>query len=131
MTYKECYGEDYKDLDSIKKAMVDAGLTWGDMKDGVKVAKEFNTRDGIVKVGEGLTSLLLYKNEKYGDTALNPLNVMSKSPALEKLLIRADDKISRIKNSTELRPNDVIDLMGYLTLICVHQGWDNFDKFKD
>lgn len=92
---------------------------------------EPTTRDQIVKVGEGLTSLLLYKNSKYGDTALNPLNVMSKSPALEKLLIRCDDKISRIKNSDVLRKNDICDLLGYLTLICVHQGWDNFDDQKD
>lgn len=113
MTYKECYGESSSgELDPPSM-------------------KPPTTRDQIVKVGEGLTSLLLYKNSKYGDTALNPLNVMSKSPALEKLLIRADDKISRIKNSEVLRKNDICDLLGYLTLICVHQGWDDFNDQKD
>jgi hypothetical protein len=60
-----------------------------------------------------------------------PINVFSKSDALTGLLGRLDDKIARIKNSPELRKNDVADCIGYLTLLCVSKGWTNFDEFKD
>jgi hypothetical protein len=89
------------------------------------------TKDKISEVLNGMTDLLQYKNEKYGDTALEPIGVFSKESAETGLLLRLDDKISRIKNSKELRKNDVSDLMGYLTLLCVKKGWTDFSEFKD
>jgi hypothetical protein len=80
---------------------------------------------------ESLHDLLQYKNKHYGSSALKPLRVFSKEDSTTALLQRADDKIARIQNSPELRKNDVADLMGYLVLICVSMGWDNFDEFKD
>lgn len=80
---------------------------------------------------DSLKSLLLYKNEKYGNSGLEPLNIFSKASADTGLLQRLDDKIARIKNSPELRKNDIADLFGYLALLCVSKGWDNFDEFKD
>jgi hypothetical protein len=85
----------------------------------------------IEQVCDGLKDLLTYKNQKYGSSALEPINVLSKVDATTGLLLRADDKIARIKNSKELRKNDVVDLIGYLTLICVNNEWNNFDEFKD
>lgn len=89
------------------------------------------TAEKITKVSFSLNDLLLYKNARYGDTGLNPVRIFSKSDADTGLLQRLDDKISRIQNSPEPRKNDVADLMGYLTLLCVSKGWDNFDEFKD
>lgn len=85
----------------------------------------------ISQTCDSLKVLLLYKNEKYGNSGLEPINVFSKQSAETGLLQRLDDKIARIKNSTELRKNDVADLFGYLALLCVSKGWDNFDEFKD
>lgn len=85
----------------------------------------------IQRVLDGLQSILQYKNRQYGNSGLSPIGVFSKQDTLGKLLARADDKVARIQNSPELRKNDVVDLMGYLTLICAHQGWDNFDDQKD
>ena len=47
-----------------------------------------------------LNSLLEYKNKKYGNVALEPLNIFAKYGGIGQ---RLDDKLSRIKNAEELR----------------------------
>ncbi len=79
----------------------------------------------------GMISLLEYKNKQYGDSAGSPIKVFSKIEAIEGINQRLDDKLMRIKNSKELRKNDVSDLIGYLTLLCREQGWSDFSEFKD
>lgn len=90
-----------------------------------------NTSFLIEETCDSLKSLLLYKNEKYGNSALQPINVFSKETADTGLLHRLDDKISRIKNNRDLRKNDIADVFGYVALLCVSRGWNNFDEFKD
>lgn len=80
------------------------------------------------KITDSLAELLEYKNKKYGDSALNPMNIFQ---GKTKVGQRVDDKLARVKNSSKLMKNDIADLIGYLTLICVENGWDNFDEFKD
>ena len=80
------------------------------------------------KITDSIASILSYKNNKYGNSALNPISVFN---GKSKVGQRADDKISRIQNSEKLQKNDVADLLGYLILICQENGWDNFDEFKD
>jgi hypothetical protein len=75
-----------------------------------------------------LNSLLEYKNKKYGNVALDPLNIFAKYGGIGQ---RLDDKLSRIKNAEELRKNDVADMLGYLVLLCKENGFENFDEFKD
>ena len=75
-----------------------------------------------------LNSLLEYKNKKYGNVALNPLNIFSEYGGIGQ---RLDDKLARIKNCDELRKNDVCDLMGYLVLLCKEHGFESFEEFKD
>jgi hypothetical protein len=82
----------------------------------------------FMQIAKGLAGLLEYKNEQYGNSALNPINVFG---GKSKVGYRADDKISRIQNSEVLRKNDVTDLMGYLILICKENGWLTFDEFRD
>jgi hypothetical protein len=85
----------------------------------------------IAQVYTALNDLSQYKNSKYGNSGLEPINVFSKADAETGLLQRIDDKVARIKNSPELRKNDVSDMIGYLVLLCVKKGWTNFDEFKD
>lgn len=91
----------------------------------------------IEKVCDELKSFLKEKNKLYGYSALNPIKVFSKhikeenSQALNGMLVRLDDKIKRVMNAESLRENDVIDIAGYLILLCVENGWNDFDKFID
>lgn len=85
----------------------------------------------ITETCESLKRFLLEKNKRYGNSALEPINVFSKLSSEEGIKLRMDDKVKRIKNSTELRKNDVVDLTGYLILMCVHKNWTNFDDLLD
>lgn len=72
-------------------------------------------------------AMLLEKNKRYGDSALKPAKVFaSHLDDIDSILIRLDDKISRIRNSDEIRKNDVSDLMGYCVLLCKAKGWMGF-----
>ena len=79
-------------------------------------------------ITDSISSLLEYKNTKYGNSALEPLNVFKNKC---KVGDRLDDKLSRVKNSSELKKNDVADIIGYLILTCKENNWTNFDEFKD
>jgi hypothetical protein len=88
-------------------------------------------KEDVQKVLFHLEELLLEKNKNYGNSALEPLRVFSKVENSEGILVRIDDKLSRIKNSKELRKNDVVDLLGYLVLLCIQKGWTNFNELKN
>lgn len=69
---------------------------------------------------EGIKIELKKKNYQYGNSALEPLRIFSKASPDEQLRIRADDKLSRIKNLKEGErdtEDSVLDLIGYLLLI--------------
>lgn len=89
------------------------------------------TQQQITKVTEQLAKFLIEKNKRYGDSALHPINIFSKSGAADGLYKRADDKLSRIQNNPKLQKNDVVDLMGYCTLICIDNGWLDFTDQQD
>jgi len=55
------------------------------------------TQIKIAKVCDDIKNLLLTKNIKYGDSAINPIRIMSKASATEQILVRIDDKLNRIK----------------------------------
>ena len=77
----------------------------------------FAVQVGVVL--DEIKDLLIAKNQKYGNSALEPLGVFSQLSAKEGLLVRIDDKLKRIKNgSLEKDDEDVInDLIGYLVLL--------------
>ena len=79
-------------------------------------------------ISSSMASLLEYKNKKYGNSALEPLNLFKGKCKVGQ---RIDDKLARVKNGGELQKNDVSDIIGYLILTCVEMGWENFDEFKD
>lgn len=64
-----------------------------------------------------LKNLLLAKNRKYGDSALNPIRVASRADAVEQIKVRFDDKLSRLKSDQADEDEDVLqDMAGYLIL---------------
>src|SRR5690606_36495851 len=79
-------------------------------------------------IADAAVRLLEYKNKHYGNSALNPIEVFN---GKTKVGQRADDKLSRIKNHPTLRKADVIDLLGYLILMCKENGWSDFSEFED
>ncbi len=65
-----------------------------------------------------LADMLVDKNRKYGDAALNPVRIASKSSPIEQILVRIDDKLSRWKNRQSDEDEDIEnDLLGYLVLL--------------
>lgn len=78
------------------------------------------SQQDISQVCNDIRELLLEKNRKYGDAALNPLRIFSKANTLEQIKVRLDDKLSRLKNAQDDEDEDVIaDLTGYLILFMV------------
>lgn len=77
-----------------------------------------------------IRELLVSKNLKYGNSALEPLGVFSKLSAKDGLLVRIDDKLKRIKNgSLEKDDEDVInDLVGYLVLLKIEQKEEKYKR---
>jgi hypothetical protein len=74
----------------------------------------------IAAVCDDVKELLLYKNKKYGNSALEPARIFSKSSAVEQLLVRIDDKLNRIQKGVGLIGEDedvIMDLIGYLVLL--------------
>ena len=74
----------------------------------------------IASVCDQIKELLLEKNAKYGNSALEPVRVFSKDTPVNQLLVRIDDKLSRIKRGAGLLASDedvINDLIGYLVLL--------------
>jgi hypothetical protein len=84
------------------------------------MSNQTDTQKNIENVCDEIKYLLLSKNKKYGDSALNPVRLFSKINATEQLLVRIDDKLSRISRGAGLVASDedvINDLIGYLVLL--------------
>ena len=92
-----------------------------------------NFHEKVYKVLSEITDLLVSKNLKYGNSALEPLGVFSKLSAKEGLLVRIDDKLKRIKNgSLEKDDEDVInDLVGYLVLLKIQTQEEKYKRNRE
>lgn len=91
------------------------------------------TQQKIVEVVDSIKDLLLYKNQKYGNSALNPNHIFYKGDSSSSIKIRLDDKLGRVMNCEETRVNDVCDIIGYCVLLLVSmQVTENeINKLKD
>ncbi len=79
-----------------------------------------DTQTHIGLICDEVKELLIDKNKKYGDSALNPSRIFSKATPLDQILVRIDDKLNRIKQGAGLLANDedvLLDLIGYLVLL--------------
>lgn len=78
-----------------------------DAPSGAEIMRE------VLEVGR----LLLEKNAQYGDSALEPIGMMSGADAVEAIDVRLDDKFSRLKRGVNDDPEDVLlDIIGYIVL---------------
>ena len=100
-------------------------------KEFVENMKQAPVSEQISQVLKGMEKLLHEKNRRYGNSALKPMGVFNKLDSVDSICIRIDDKLGRIRNGTELAKNDVSDMIGYLTLLCVAKGWTCFDELID
>ena len=81
---------------------------------------EKETQLAIAAQCDELKEMLLEKNRKYGNSALEPIRVFSKADNLEQIRVRMDDKINRIRNQKQDDDEDALwDLAGYIILFQV------------
>lgn len=66
-----------------------------------------------------LADMLVAKNRAYGDSALCPVRMFSRASAEEQILVRIDDKLSRLARGAAAGEDTVQDLAGYLVLLMV------------
>ena len=83
-------------------------------------------QQAIAEVCDKLKEFLIEKNRKYGNSALDPVRVFSKATPDEQILVRMDDKLSRIKNRQNDDDEDpFLDLVGYLILYLAQKELNN------
>lgn len=68
-----------------------------------------------------LAEMLVAKNKAYGNSALDPVRIFSKASPIEQILVRLDDKLSRLARGKAAGEDVVQDLLGYLVLYRVAQ----------
>lgn len=79
----------------------------------------------ILRACMDIAHMLIKKNIAYGNSALEPVRVFSKSDAIEQLNVRIDDKLSRVMRGKEYAgDNDIQDLIGYLVLLKIAKEKD-------
>lgn len=80
-----------------------------------------SAQDEIARVCDELKATLLAKNTAYGNSALDPVRIFSKADAEAQILVRLDDKLSRIARGQEgaFGEDVILDLLGYLVLLRV------------
>lgn len=93
-----------------------------------------DTQKKIKEICDEIAKLLINKNKKYGNSALEPKNIFYKGNAENSILIRLDDKIGRIINSNDgIRTNDIVDIIGYLVLLLISKNinLEEIQRLKD
>lgn len=77
------------------------------------------TQLAITEECEALERMLLEKNRRYGDSAIQPVRIFSRADPLEQIRIRIDDKLSRLLRGDDAGEDTELDLIGYLVLLRV------------
>ncbi len=75
----------------------------------------------IAEECDAVKAMLLAKNAAYGDSALDPVRIFSRANPVEQILVRIDDKLSRISRGGAAGEDVVADLLGYLVLLRIAQ----------
>lgn len=80
------------------------------------------TTNDITTTMREIEAFLIEKNHAYGDSAIDPVRIFSRASNVEQLLVRIDDKLSRVARGSEIVGDDtVLDLIGYLVLLRIAQ----------
>ena len=64
-----------------------------------------------------LANMLCQKNRAYGNSALEPVRIFSRASTIEQILVRIDDKLSRLSRGSLAGEDVEQDLLGYLILL--------------
>lgn len=77
--------------------------------------------EAIARECDAVKELLLSKNRKYGNSALDPVRIFSRAQAEEQIKVRIDDKLSRLARGVGIAEDEDTeqDLIGYLILLRV------------
>lgn len=114
-------------LKDLEDAIIDAAEgAAGDIMTDSQIA--------IAKVCDKVKTMLLEKNMKYGDAALNPKRVMSKASPIEQILVRIDDKLNRVMQGDNLIESDedvILDLIGYFVILKVAIDKEYVYRYND
>lgn len=80
--------------------------------------EKFNFEKMVRSICNEMADFLVEKNKCYGNSALDPIHCFYKGDEKQALLVRIDDKISRLMRGKEYGQDDTIkDLHGYLVLL--------------
>lgn len=71
----------------------------------------------ISPVCGNIAEMLIEKNRAYGNSALSPIRKFSKASNVEQILVRIDDKLSRLARGEAAGEDVEKDLIGYLVLL--------------
>lgn len=81
---------------------------------------EVSVAELITAECNALRDMLIEKNRKYGNSAIEPMRIASRASAEEQILVRIDDKLSRLRSAQPDETEDVwSDLLGYIILLKV------------
>ena len=76
-----------------------------------------SVKQEILAQVKAIAEVLIEKNKKYGNSAIQPKRIFSKASPVEQINVRIDDKLSRIANQQINEDEDAeFDLIGYLIL---------------
>ncbi len=78
-----------------------------------------NTQAAIGEECDAIKKLLREKNLAYGNSAIDPVRIFSKASAEEQILVRLDDKVSRLVRGEAAGEDVLLDLVGYIVLLRV------------
>lgn len=87
-----------------------------------------NVQRMIAEECDAIKDMLIAKNKAYGNSALEPVRIFSNASAQEQILVRIDDKLSRLGRGIDVGdvPEDTVsDLIGYLILLKVSRASEN------
>lgn len=73
-------------------------------------------------IADELADLLVAKNKAYGNSALDPVRIFSTASPHEQLLVRVDDKLSRLARGNDAGEDTLMDLLGYLVIMQIEPG---------
>lgn len=80
---------------------------------------------------EGIKVFLIGKNVAYGNSVIEPVRIFSKTSAREQIMVRIDDKLSRIMRGTEYDNDDTIqDLIGYLLILRIQDRIESYQTME-
>lgn len=79
-----------------------------------------------------VAEFLIEKNNRYGDSALNPVRIFSEASVDEQIRVRIDDKLSRLARNRGVEDEDIIkDIIGYLIILQMHTEDKRLKEIED